>query len=266
MRIIVKCPKCGGPIQRHDTVCMNCSADLIQAELEKKQALQEDAVAARRAAEVAGGGNAGGAAAGRAAPDESSKETRMRIFDEQEAERLTQERLSCYVTAGLVALPAVALLTLGILRLQAVGLAEIGTLNLADLRTWAALGDARVITIVAVGLGLAGSLACLGLTHRAVGAGRAILQVKLGERPTIVSLALFTYWGLLLTALFCPPLGLIIGTALKFSSDEDIKGAGGTMIIVSLVVLGVLVINALLSLAEGLKSPAPAAQAPPATK
>ncbi len=265
MKIITRCPKCGEPIQRHDTVCISCGADLIQAELEKKQALQEASVAARRAAEVAGGGNVGGAASGRAAPDESSKETRMRIFDEQEAQRLIHERVSCYVTAGLIALPAVALLTVGILRLQAVGLAEIGTLDLADLRTWAALGDGRVITIVAVGLGLGGSLAFLGLIHRAVGAGRAILEVKLGERPTIVSLAPFTYWGLLLTALFCPPLGLIIGIALKFSSDEDIKGAGGAMIIVSLAVLGVLVINALLGLAEGLKAPAPAAAAPPAT-
>ncbi len=261
MKIVTRCPKCNEPIQLRDTVCMSCGADLIQAELEKKKDLQEDSVAARRAAEVAGGGRAGGARAGVANANESADETRLRVFDQQEAERLTHERLSCYVTAGIVALPALASLILGILRLHAVGLAEIQTLSLADLRTATAFGDQRVIALVATGVGLAGCLAFVGLIQRAIGAGRAIREVSEGARPTILSLAVCTYWGLLLTAFFCPPLGLIVGIALRFSADEDIKSAGGTMIIISAVVIGVLVINALLSLTEGLKS----AETPPAT-
>ncbi len=256
MKIITRCPKCGAEIQPSDTVCMGCGADLIQAELQKKKTLQEDSVAARRAAEGSGGGSAGGAMAGRAGVAETSEETRLRIFDQQEAERLVQERLSCYVTAGLVVLPGLALLVFGILRLHAVGFAEVQTLTFADLRTWNAFSDPRSTALVAAGLGLAGCLASIGLIQRALGAGRAIRDVERGRKPLIVSLATFTYWGLMLTALFCPPLGLIIGIALRFSSDEDIRGAARTMIIVSVVVIGVLVLNALLALTEGLKSAA----------
>ncbi len=256
MKILTRCPECGAEIQPSDTVCMSCGADLIQAELQKKKTLQEDSVAARRAAEVSGGGSVGGALAGQADASETSEETRLRIFDKQEAERLVHERLSCYVTAGLVVLPALALLVFGLSQLRAVGLAEVQTLSFADLRTWDAFGDQRIIALVAAGLGLAGCLSSIGLIQRALRAGRAIRDVERGQKPLIVSLVTSTYWGLMLTALFCPPLGVIVGIALRFSSDEDIRGAAHTMIIVSLVVIAVVVVNALLALTEGLKSAA----------
>jgi len=222
---------------------MNCGADLIQAELAKKKELQEDSLAARRAAETAGGSAASGAAAGRAGPDESSEKTRLRIFDQQEGKRLVHERVSCYVTAGLVALPTVTLLIFGIVTARSVGLSQIPTLTLADLRSPDAFSDLHILSVAACGLGFAGLLAFVGLLQRGIAAGRAIREVKAGQKPTIVSLTIVTYWGLLLTALFCPPLGLIVAIALKFSSDEDIKSAAGTMIWVSLIVIAALIAN-----------------------
>ncbi len=262
MKIITRCPKCGGQIQPTDTVCMNCGADLVQAELAKKKELQEDSLAARRAAEVSGGG----AGAGQVKPGETSEETRLRFFDQQEAQRLVHERLSCYVTAGLVVLPTLALLVFGILRVRELGLAEIRTLNFADLRMWSVLTDPRIIAVTATGLGLAGSLSFIGLIQRAVRAGRAIRDVKAGTKPTIVSLTAATYWGLLLTAVFCPPMGLVLGIVLKFSSDEDIKNTAGTMIIISLVVIGALIANAVPAIVETLRSSAPTQEASPAVQ
>ncbi len=263
MKIITRCPNCGAQIQPTDTVCINCGADLIQAEIARKKGLQEDSLAVRRAAEVSGGGTAGLAAAGQAKPGETSEETRLRVFDQQEAERLVHERLSCYVTAALVALPTLALLIFGILQVHKLGLAEIRTLTLADLRTWDAFSDPRILAAVATTLGFAGLLSFIGLIHRAATATRAIRDVKTGTKPTIVALSVVTYWGLLLTAVCCPPLGLIIGIALKFSSDEDIKSAAGTMIIISLVVIAVLIVNAIPAIVETLSSSAPAKQISP---
>jgi len=257
MKIITRCPNCGEQIQPTDTVCMNCGADLVQAELAKKKELQEDSLAARHAAEVSGGG----ADAGRAKPNETSEETRLRVFDKQEAERLVYERLSCYVTAALVALPTLALLAFGILQVHKLGLAEIRTLTLADLRTWSALSDPRILAAAAAMLGFAGTLSFIGLIQRAIKASRAIRDVKAGRKPTIVSLNAVTYWGLLLTAICCPPLGLIIGIALKFSSDEDVKSTAGTMIIISLVVIAVLIVNTIPAIVETLRSSAQAKQA-----
>jgi len=263
MRIITRCPNCGEEIQPTDTVCINCGADLIQAELSKKKELQEDSLAARRVAEVSGGDTAGGVAAGRAKPGETSEETRLRVFDQQEARRLAHERLSCYITAALVVFPALALLIFGILQVHKLGIAEIRTLTFADLRTWGAFSDPRILAAAATMLGLAGLLSFIGLTQRAVRASRAIREVKSGAKPTIVSLTAATYWGLLLTAVSCPPLGLIIGIALKFSSDEDIKNAAGTMIVISLVVIGVLLANTIPAVVETLQSSAPVKEASP---
>lgn len=259
MKIITRCPTCEEQIQPTDTICMNCGADLVQAELAKKKELQEDSLAARRAAEVSGGG----AGAGQTKPGETSEETRLRVFDQQEAKRLIHERLSCYVTAALVALPTLALLAFGILQVHKLGLDEIRTLTLADLRTWSALSDPRILAAATTMLGFAGTLSIVGLIQRAIKAGRAIRDVKAGTKPTIVSLTAVTYWGLLLTAVFCPPLGLIIGIALKFSSDEDIKSAAGTMIIISLVVIAVLIVNAIPAIMETLGASAPAKQVSP---
>jgi len=263
MKIITRCPNCGAQIQPTDTICMNCGADLVQAELAKKKTLQEDSLAARRAAEVSGGGTGGIAAAGRAKPGETSEETRLLFFDQQEARQLIHERLSCYVTAALVALPTLPLLIFGILQVHKLGLAEIRTLTLADLRTWDAFSDPRILAAAATMLGFAALLSLIGLIQRAIKASRAIRDVKAGRKPTIVSLNVVTYWGLLLTAVFCPPLGLIIGIALKFSSDEDIKSVAGTMIIISLVVIAVLIVNAIPAIVETLRSSAPAKQVSP---
>ena len=157
-----------------------------------------------------------------------------------------------------MALPALTLLTFGVVRVHQLGLAEIRTLTLADLRTWGVLSDPRILAAGATILGFAGFLSFIGLIQRAGTAGRAIRDVKAGTKPAIVSLTAATYWGLLLTAACCPPLGLIIGIALKFSSDEDIRNVAGTMILVSLVVVAALIVNAIPAIVAALRSSAPA--------
>ncbi len=266
MKIITRCPKCGAQVQPTDTICISCGADLVQAEIAKKKDLQEESLAARRAAEVAGGGVAGLATAGQAKPGETSEETRLRFFDQQEAERLVHERLGCYVTAALVGLPSIALLAFGILQVHKIGIAEIRTLSLVDLRAWSAFSDSRILATAATALGIAGILSFIGLIQRAIKAGQAIRDVKAGTKPTIVALSAATYWGLLLTALVCPPLGLILGIVLKFSSDEDIKSTAGTMVMISLVVIGALIVNAIPGIMETFRASAPAQQPSPAVQ
>ena len=246
-----RCPECLEPVQPNDTHCMACGADLLEARQRQQKQLRDQSLAARTGATA---DPDAGATAAYVKPGETSEKTRLRIFDQHEAKKLVQERVSVLVTAALVGIPSLALFLLGLLRLRTVGLSELGTLNLAELRHWAILTDARLITIILVGLGLAGVLCAAGLVHRGMMAGQAIQEVKRGEKPTIVSLNWPTYYGLLLVAVFCPPLGLLLGILLKFSSDEDIKNTAGTMIIISLIVIAIFVVNALLSLAEGLKS------------
>ncbi len=250
-----KCPECGAPVQPTDTHCMECGADLLTARDQQRQQLQQQSVAARTGP-TGGAWTVGlaGATAGRAKPGETSEETRLRIFDQQEAKRLAAERVSVWITGVLVGIPGIAALVFGLVSLHQVGLSEVGTLGFADLRHLGIVTDARFVAVILTGLGIAGTMCAAGLARRGFLASRAIAEVKRGEKPTIVSLCWLTYYGLLLVAIFCPPLGLIVGILLKFSSDEDIKGVGGTMIILSLIVMAVLVANALLSLAEGFKS------------
>ncbi len=246
-----RCPECLEPVQPTDTQCMACGADLLVARDQQRQQLQQQSVAARTGP-IADA--AAGAAAGRATPGETSEETRLRIFDQQEAKRLAAERVSVWVTGVLVGIPGIAALVFGLVSLHRVGLSEVGTLGFADLRHLSILTDARFVAVILTGLGIAATMCAAGMARRGFLASRAIAEVKRGEKPTIVSLCWLTYYGLLLVAIFCPPLGLIVGILLKFSSDEDIKGVGGTMIILSLIVMAVWVANALLSLAEGFKS------------
>lgn len=250
-----QCPECGAPVQSTDAHCMECGADLLTARQREQKQWRQQSVAARTGARPDAADSAGGAYV---KPGETSERTRMRIFDQQEAKQLAQERVSVLVTAVLVGIPSLALLVVGLMRLHSIGFSELGTLRVGEFRQWAILTDPRLVTIILTGLGLAGTMCTAGLVRRGMMASRAIGEVKRGEKPTIVSLSWLTYYGLLLVAVFCPPLGLLLGILLKFSADEDIKNMAGTMIIISLVVMAVFGANALLGLAEGLKSAPPA--------
>lgn len=243
-------------MQPTDTQCMGCGADLLAAGRHWDQQLREQSLAARTAS---GQQQAGGDAAAPqyVTPGETSDDTRLRIFDRQEAKRLAHERASTLVIAVLAGVVSLVLLILGAVRLLSVGFSEVGTLRFATLRNWAVLTDPRFVAIILTGPGVAGTMCAAGMIRRAIMAGRAIQEVKRAEKPTIVSLSWLTHYGLLLLAVFCPPLGLILGVLLKFSSDQDIKNTAGTMIIVSLVVIAILVVNGLLGLAEGLKTAPP---------
>lgn len=225
--------------------------------------LQEQSLSARTVASANQQTPGAAATAAYVVPGETSEETRLRIFDQQEAQRLVAERVSVLVTALVAGIPSLILLISGLRYVRIVGLSGLQTLSPAELRHGAIFTDERLLAIIVTGLGLAGIMCTAGLIRRGIMAGRAIQEVKRGEKPTIVSLSWFTYYGLLLVAVFCPPLGLILGILLKFSSDQDIKNTGGTMIIISLVVVAVVVVNALLGLAEGLKAVQPAEPAVP---
>ncbi len=256
------CPECGAAVQSTDTQCMQCGVNLVEARRRQRRKVQQQSLSARTVASAQPTG--GDAATSPYTTDgETSEETRLRIFDQQEAQRLAAERVAALVTAAIVGIPGFILLALGLRYGWAVGLIGVGSLTPADLRSGAILTDHRLLAIILIGLGLAGIMSTAGLVHRAMTAGRAVQEVKRGEKPTIVSLNWLTYYGLLLVAIFCPPLGVILGILLKFSSDQDIKNTAGTMIIISLVVMAILVVNALLGLAEGLKSAQPPQPAAP---
>lgn len=232
------CPKCGARVSPTDVQCLDCGADLAEARRRLREELQEQSVAARTgsaqepemAVRVA-------AAAGRAVAGETSKETRLRIFDQQEAEVLRAEAAAALVLAIIALLAGAALLGLGLLRMKTMGFATVFGLRPADLRSFGGLIDPRLIAIVLAGTGLGGLLTGIGLLVRRAQAATAVANVEAGEKPEIVGLNAALEIGLLLLVVFCPVGGLVLGIILRLSKDTDIAGFGGLMIWISLAVI-----------------------------
>jgi hypothetical protein len=236
------CPKCGAKTSPTDTHCLDCGADL-QAERRKlRQQLQEGSLSARSGqSDEPKVAMRNAASAGRAAPGESSKETRLRVFDKQAAEGLRVHALVCLCAGLASALAGILLLATGLPRMTALGFGEVFGRALSNLHAFATLSDASVVAIVLTGTGLGGLLTGVGLLLRAAAAHKAVKDVQAGEKPEIVGMSPALQIGLYCLAVFCPPVGLILGLVLRTTKDTDVAAFGGQMIWLSLAVMVVLV-------------------------
>ncbi len=234
------CPKCGAMVRPTDTHCMDCGADLAEAERE----------IARREKETRGGGplvgdpqTVQGAAAGMAAPGETSEKVRLKEFDRHLAEKLERERAAVIVTAVIALIAGGAILLLGLSELgKAGGMEALRALSYGDLRTrgLGAFADRGFLSALMILLGLSGLLCAAGQVHRFVVGQRAIAQVKRAERPDLVGISVLTWYGLLIASFVCAPLGLILGIIFKFGQDQDTRTLGGSMIKSSLIAIAVV--------------------------
>ncbi len=249
---VTRCPKCGAKASPTDTVCMDCGADLTQVTAVDKEKLRAQSVAARAGWTEVPPSGAGGAAAGRAVPGETSEETRLRVFDKQAAKGLAQEAITSYIIGAVALLAGILVLALGFGRYKLAG--SLAGLDMSVLRSFGGFADNRVLALILGGTGLAGIAIGIGVLWRGIGAMRAVKEVRAGEKPTIVALNPFLQIGLLLLAIFCPPLGLIVGILLKFSDDSDIRGFAQLIIYAALLVIAILVGNMLWGLAENFKA------------
>ncbi len=249
---LTTCPKCGAKVSPSDTKCLDCGADLVEAMAQAKERLRQQAVAVRTGQADTSGPAAGGAAAGTAVPGETSEETRLRIFDQQAAEGLAQEARTSYVIAVLTFAAGVVLSVMGFARFKMAG--SLAGLTMSVLRNWAMFTDDRVLALIFGGVGIGALAVGIGVFLRALGATRAVRDVKAGTKPTIVTLNPFLQIGLLLIAIFCPPLGIIVAIPLKFSDDSDIRAYAQFVINTSLAVIAVLILNILWGLAENFRA------------
>ncbi len=261
--LLERCPKCNGKIAPADTHCLDCGEDLVarreelrKAATEKKQLTAKEKIEiAQRAAQAA--------ARGRAFGVETSDETRLRTFDKHEAEKTKQEMLTAIATAAIALILGIILLKVGLDKYKANG--GVGgwqKLSMAGLRHTDVLFGETFLGIVILGLSLSSLLCAVGQTFRAVIAQRSIKAVERGEKPEVVYIHSATRSGMTLASVFCPPAGFICGLLMRlFGRDEDTKSLGGTMLLASVAVVGILLINFLWGLAAGLK-PAPEKTAP----
>lgn len=255
------CPQCGSEVAKTDTHCMDCGVDLVAAREKERQALREMSQAARMGS---GPTVAVGAAAGTVAPGErSSDETRIRAFDKQEAQRLVEERKTSWVIASVCLVAGLVALAIGFGQVKAFGgFGNVGTvLTPASLRElgFGMYGNQGVLAVVVLGIGLAALLVGVGQARLAMATTRAINDVKNNVKPEIVHVSTFTIIGLFALALFCPPLGLVVGAIFFFGRNPDMKGIGGAMCMVSLGVAVLLGISELAKVAANMKGAAPKA-------
>lgn len=255
------CPQCGSEVAKTDTHCMDCGVDLVAAREKEREALREMSQAARMGS---GPTVATGAAAGTVAPGErSSDETRIRAFDKQEAQRLVEERKTSWVTAGICLVVGLVTLAVGFSRVKAFGgfgnvMTELSPASLRDLG-FGMYGNQGVLAVLLLGIGLAGLLVGVGQARLAMATTRAINDVKGNIKPEIVHVSTFTIIGLFALALFCPPLGLVVGALFFFGRNPDMKGIGGAMCSISLGIAVLLGLNELWKLAANMKAAAPKA-------
>jgi len=255
--LLERCPKCNARIAPTDTHCMDCGTDLLahQDELKtaatKKRALtdQEKRDRAQAAARAAARGRQWGV--------ERSDETRLRVFDQQEAERMQHEMLTAWATAGIALVVTIGLLVGTHAELGAAGgwagLKLATPARIRELQS-EALGDHAIMGALLLGLTVSALLCAVGQTIRATTAMQSIAAVKRGEKPLVVSLHGATRAGLMLGAAVCPPAGIIIGVLLKLSRDEETRGVGGQCLVIAGLALLVHALNIVWGLAGHMKS------------
>jgi hypothetical protein len=236
------CPKCGAKTSPTDTQCLDCGADLQVERAKLRRNLHEQSVSGRT------GKNdepkiavRSAASAGRAAPGESSKETRLKVFDKQAAEHLKEHALVCLALGIGSGVLGLILLGVGLPRLSALGFAAVWGQALEGLYSFDTLFGPPVVAVDLTGIGLAGVLIGAGMLLRYVTARQAVRDVEAGEKPEIVALSLVLQLGLYALVIFLAPAALIIGFFLRTSQDTDMAGFGTQMIWLSLAVIALIV-------------------------
>jgi hypothetical protein len=222
-------------------MCLDCGADLGEARRKAREKLIDSSVAGRTgSSEEPKVAIRSAASAGRALPGESSKETRLRVFDKQAAEVLKGEASAALLLAIIAAVVGVGLLGSGLSRMSSVGWGTVFSLRPGDLQEFSGLADARLVALVLTGGGLAGVLIGVGMFLRRGQAVQAVRDVEAGEKPEIVGLNAALEVGLIALAVFCPVAGLVIGIIMKLSKDSDVASFGGLLIWISLAVVVLL--------------------------
>ena len=235
------CPKCGARTSPTDPACLECGVDLQEERRKLRSQLQEQSQTGR-----SGSSDEpkvvlrSAASAGRALPGESSKETRLKVFDKQAAEELKQGAVASIVIALVTLALGIVLIISGLGRGSGVGWGKVFTLRPSDLNDFAFFADSRVLALAVSGLGLGSFLIGVGLGIRVAASWQAILDVQAGEKPEIVGLNPCLQVGFLLLAVCCPPAGIIVAIILRLSKDTDTVAFAGTLLYLSLIVAAVL--------------------------
>ena len=260
------CPKCGAKTSPTDTHCLDCGAELQAERAKMRRSLHEQSVTGRTGTsdepKIA---VRSAASAGRAAPGESSKETRLKVFDKQAAEHLKEHALICLALGIGSGVLGLVLLGMGLPRLNAIGFGSVFGQALQGLYSFDTLFGPPVVAVDLAGIGLAGVLVGAGMLLRSLTARQAVRDVEAGDKPEIVALSLLLQLGLYALVIFLPPAALIVGFILRTSQDTDVAGFGTQMIWLSLAVMVVLFGDILirrLIVTVGSDNPPPAGLAP----
>jgi len=251
-----RCPKCNARIAPTDTHCMDCGTDLLAHQDELREAATRKRPLTDQQKRDRAQAAARAVARGRQWGVETSEETRLRVFDQQEAQKMQHEMLTAWATAGIALVVTLALLVATNAQLNAGGgwglLKAATPLRLRELRT-EALGDRALMGAALLGLTVSGLLCLVGQAMRAWTAMQSIAAVKRGEKPLIVSLHSGTRLGLMLASAVCPPAGIIIGVLLKLSRDEETRVVGGQCLLIAGIALVLHALNIVWGVAAHIK-------------
>lgn len=235
------CPKCGAKTSPTDTNCLDCGADLQVERAKLRRSLHEQSVAGRTGkSDEPKIAVRSAAAAGRAAPGESSKETRLKVFDKQAAEHLQEHAQVCLFLAVVSGVVGFVLLGTGLPRVGAIGWGSVFGQALEGLYQFETLLGPPVVAVDMSGLGLAAVLIGVGLLLRFLAARQAVRDVEAGEKPEIVAMSLTLQIGLYGLVIFMPPAALIVGFMIRTSKDTDVASFGTQMIWLSIAVLAIV--------------------------
>jgi hypothetical protein len=255
-----RCPKCNARVGPTDDVCLDCGMDL-KAHMEelrkaatgKRQLTPEEI---RERAQKA----AAAAARGRAFGVDRSEETRLRTFDKHEAEVVSSDIITSWVTAAIALIIGIGSIAMASNQLNAAGGAEgLKVLSMAQLREWGfgIVIQPPILALVGTGLAIGGLLCTVGQVWRALLGQQSVAAVQRGEKPLVIGTHPATRAGLIIGAVVCPPVGVLVGLIMRLGGkNEDTKAMGGQLFIVGLAVLVILGLNMLSGLAANLKAPA----------
>ncbi len=259
------CPNCGAVVQQSDTNCMECGANIADAERELTHRAKQERGGGPMVGDVTA---VQGAAAGMAEAGETSEKVRLKEFDKQLARKLARERAAVVVTVVIALIVGGVIFVLGLGALgKAGGMEALKALSYGELRDkgLGAFADQTFMATLMILLGLAGLLCAAGQIHRFVVGQKAIAQVKRGERPDVIGISPLTWYGLLIASFVCAPLGIILGIVFKFGQDEETRRLGGSMVTSAVIAVAVVAAHLIWNAVAGFATQAGATTNTPAS-